>query len=242
MVPIFFLFPNALNADFRPVAQAASRTFLGKAVFPPGLWDENCFWLNLPNTPNKVKTFKPWHTNGIPWLGDSQSRVYLQALKYRNRPAHADQLHADFWYKGFNLAMDAGTYLYNARPPWENALAQTLVHNTITIDGFNQMQQAGKFLWLDWAQARLLQFKPAENLIKAEHDGYLKLGIRHKREITSSHFSKWKVLDTLENNTSNPKQHLACLHWLLPDWPWKLDGAILTLKAPFGEVIITLFG
>ena len=226
--------------DYRPVVQAASRAFLKKSILPPGIWDESCIWLNLPISTNRAMTFKTWHTDGVPWLGDSMSRVYLQAIKYCSRPAHADQLHTDFWYKGYNLAMDAGTYLYNAHPPWENALAQTLVHNTITIDGSSQMKRAGKFLWLDWAQAHLLQFEPSENIIKAEHDGYKKLGIRHEREIKFDHFSKWKVVDTLESTTSNPKEHLACLHWLLPDWPWNLDGSSLILKAPFGEVILTI--
>ncbi len=228
--------------DYRPVVQAASRAFLNKSILPPGIWDESCLWLNLPISTDRAMTFKTWHTDGVPWLGDSMSRVYLQAIKYCSRPAHADQLHTDFWYKGYNLAMDAGTYLYNAPPPWENALAQTLVHNTITIDGSSQMKRAGKFLWLDWAQAHLLQFKPAENIIKAAHDGYKKLGIRHEREIKFDHFSKWEVLDTLENTASNSKEHLACLHWLLPDWAWNLDGSSLILKAPFGEVILTISG
>ena len=229
-------------ADYRPVVQAASRAFLRKGVLPPGIWDESCLWLNRPISPNRVKTFKLWHTDGVPWLGDSISRVYLQSINYRSRPAHADQLHADFFYRGYNLAMDAGTYLYNAPPPWENALAQTRVHNTITIDGFDQMQRASKFLWLDWAQAHLLKFEPAENIIKTEHDGYKNLGIRHEREIKFDHFSKWKVVDFLENTISNPKEHLACLHWLLPDWRWNLDGSSLILKAPFGDVILTISG
>jgi hypothetical protein len=229
-------------ADYRPVAQAASRAFLKKSLLPSGIWDESCYWLNLPISTDRGMTFKPTHTNGVPWLGDSISRVYLQSVKYRNRPAHADQLHVDFWHKGYNLAMDAGTYSYNALPPWENALAQTLVHNSIIIDGTSQMNRAGKFLWLDWAQASLLQFDPVENTLKAYHDGYKKLGINHEREINFDHVSKWHVLDTLNATKSNPKEHLACLHWLLPDWPWKLDGHTLILKAPFGKVILTISG
>ncbi len=227
--------------DFRPVAQAASRSFLKEAVMPPGIWDENSLWLDLPISPNRVKVFNSWHTDGVPWLGNSKSRVYIQSIKYHSRPAHADQLHADFWHQSYNLAMDAGTFLYNAPPPWENALAQTQVHNTITIDGLNQMQRAGKFLWLDWAQANVIKFDPKENTIKAEHNGYKALGITHQREIKFNNPSKWEVLDNLEDTSSNPKEHFACLHWLLPDWPWDLNGASITLKAPFGKVTLTVF-
>jgi hypothetical protein len=225
-------------SDFRPVAQAASRSFLKEAVMPPGIWDESSLWLDLPISPNRIKAFNPCHSDGVPWVGNSKSRVYIQSIKYHSRPAHADQLHADFWHQGYNLAMDAGTFLYNAPPPWENALAQTQVHNTITIDGLNQMQRAGKFLWLDWAQAQVIKFDPKENTIKAEHNGYKALGITHQREIKFNNPSKWKVLDNLEDTSSNPKEHFACLHWLLPDWPWNLDGSSIALKTPFGKVIL----
>jgi hypothetical protein len=227
-------------SDYRSIVQAACRAFLNKSILPPGTWDENCLWLNLPISTDRMMTFETLHTHGVPWLGDSQSRVYLQAIKYHSRPAHADQLQADFWYKGYNLAMDAGTFLYNAPPPWENTLAQTSVHNTITIDGFSQMKRAGKFLWLDWAQANLLHCEPAKNNIKAEHDGYKKIGIRHERELIFNHFSKWEVVDTLESTKTHSQEHLACLHWLMPDWPWNLDGSSLILKAPFGEVMLTI--
>jgi len=227
-------------ADYRSVAQAASRVFMGRPVIPPGIWDESCLWFNLPISSNKVKTFRPLHNNGIPWVGNLKSRVYLQSIHYRSRPAHADQLHVDFWYKGFNLAIDAGTFLYNAPSPWENTLAQTLVHNTITIDGSNQMERASKFLWLDWAQAHIRKFKPGENFIRAEHEGYKKLGISHQREIRYLSTSKLQVLDNLESTTSNPKEHLACLHWLLPDWPWNLDSHSIILNAPFGKVILSI--
>jgi uncharacterized heparinase superfamily protein len=84
-----------------------------------------------------------------------------------------------------NIALDPGTYLYNAAPPWENALSGSDVHNTLTVDGMDQMQRVGKFLFLDWAQARLIQQERASQgslrQVVAEHDGYRSLGITHRR-------------------------------------------------------------
>ena len=54
-----------------------------------------------------------------------------------------DQLHFDLWWHGINVAQDAGTYLYNGEPPWDNPLVSTRVHNTITIDGRDQMTRGG---------------------------------------------------------------------------------------------------
>jgi hypothetical protein len=55
-----------------------------------------------------------------------------------------------------NIAQDSGTYLYNAEPPWNNIFTSTLLHNTVTINHQEQMQRAGKFLYLHWAQGQLL--------------------------------------------------------------------------------------
>ncbi len=35
---------------------------------------------------------------------------YLRIGQFTNRPSHADQLHLDLWWRGMNIARDAGTY------------------------------------------------------------------------------------------------------------------------------------
>jgi hypothetical protein len=87
---------------------------------------------------------------------DGSSWAYLRLAHFKSRPGHADQLHLDLWWRGMNIAMDAGTFSYNNPPPWDNALSTTHVHNTITINGKDQMTRAGQFLWLDWAQAAVV--------------------------------------------------------------------------------------
>lgn len=227
--------------DYRPVAQAASIAFLEKSIFSIGCWDEESIWLNLKykNINNEKGVLS--HQNDVLWIGDSNLRLYLQALHYHSRPAHADQLHADIWYKGFNLALDAGTYSYNLPAPWQNALAETLVHNTIIIDDQNQMTKAGKFLWLDWANAEIKEFDPGKNRVTASQDGYRKMGIMHERKIKLDLVANRIVIeDSFEMNRSRNGNHTVCLNWLLPDWPWKMDQNGLTLQAPFGEVRISL--
>ena len=59
----------------------------------------------------------------------------------------------DLWWRGLNIAQDAGTYLYNADPPWDNSLTTALVHNTVTVNGRDQFTRAGRFLYLDWFNA-----------------------------------------------------------------------------------------
>ena len=139
-------------SDFRPVAQAACQAFLDEHPLPPGPGDEMTLWLGgkpmhaTPDTPppNLLR------------LSGRRTWAYLRAAQFSHRPAHADQLHLDLWWKGINITMDPGVYLYNGSPPWQNALDSTAVHSTLTIDQRDQMTKASRFLWLDWAQAEVL--------------------------------------------------------------------------------------
>jgi hypothetical protein len=163
-------------------------------------------------------------------LPENQSWAYLRTASFHDRPGHADQLHLDLWWRGLNVAQDAGTYLYNAAPPWENALARTEVHNTVSLNGTDQMTRAGRFLWLDWAQAQAIEWERAEDgaweRAAAQHNGYRKLGAVHRREVTASTNDRWVVSDRifpLKGSTPGSQPVHARLHWLLPDWEWRLE-------------------
>lgn len=236
-----FPFSQCDYADYRPVAQAASVAFLGKPILPAGCWNEELLWLGLKSNQETGTFSKNHHNIKVPWIGSTKLRTYVRAVKFNSRPAHADQLHADIWFKGFNLAKDAGTFSYNLAPPWQNALAQTAVHNTITIDGLDQMTPAGKFLWLDWANADITELDRTSNILQAEHDGYRRIGINHKRKISLDDETNTVHCDDLLETSHLPaKEHTAQLHWLLPDWEWEMSCTSLNLKAPFGKVIVSI--
>ena len=238
-----YLFPLAPGgfADFRPVAQAASLAFLGTKAFQAGPWDEMSRWYDLADSPSvdekspllaavsAVKERKP-----VTILRGQDSWASLRAVKYKSRPGQADQLHVDLWWKGQNLGLDAGTFSYNAAPPWENALANTNVHNTVQVDGRDQMTRAGRFLWLDWAQAYYLTSESAPQKITAVHTGYRKLGVRHQRSLAYLGSNHWQVMDLLLPVQLSPQHHSAVLNWLLPDLPWELHGTTLRLKTDEG--------
>jgi hypothetical protein len=248
--------------DYRPVMYAAAKAFLdewqvGKSDGRPehGLRDEMSLWFGLPGHPGPIEegesrpsfpqafALNPTaHTLHEP---RSASWAYLRAARFDARPGHADQLHLDLWWRGLNLAQDAGTYLYNAPPPWDNALASTRVHNTLTVNGRDQMQRAGRFLFLDWAQAEIAAREKSEDgsweRLTARHYGYRRLGITHQRQVECSP-GQWLVTDTLWANTTplTPKigALTARLHWLLPDWPWELRGRALRIHSPYGWVAL----
>jgi hypothetical protein len=239
-----YIFPLSTSPfnDFRPVAQAAARAFLGYTL-PSGTWDEMSLWFGLPHTGSQLE---------IPrYPGDQMvaknSWGYLRAVRFKSRPSHADQLHFDLWWRGLNLTPDPGTYLYNADPPWDNRLTSTLVHNTVSVDGLEQMTRISRFLYLDWANATgKRHFETDADFFQrnsARTYAYAKVYVRHDRTVTVFNDERWLVEDELLNETyigKAPLEHVYRLHWLLPDWEWKLENREasleLRLKSPLGWI------
>ena len=237
--------------DFRPSLQAAHYLIHHYFAFPAGRWDEAAEWIcAVSNTGDAT------HLERIGAAGrdaaccvstiDSSARgsgylkmqgrasyAMLRAARYRVRPAQADQLHFDLWWRGENIACDAGTYLYNGAMPWKNALAATSVHNTVTIGHRDQMTRAGRFLWLDWAQAQSVQYRVGElaTAVEAWHDGYKKLGIVHKRAVLNIE-DCWIVVDDLSGSFNGE----ARLHWVFPDCElaWEQDESRLWMQTAAG--------
>jgi hypothetical protein len=211
-------------------------------TLPAGPWDEMALWFNLPRTDQQFETPR--------YFGDDlyakNSWGYLRVVRYTSRPSHADQLHFDLWWRGLNIAQDAGTYLYNGESPWDNQLTSTLIHNTVTVNNAEQMTRAGRFLYLDWVDATRRSRSGAEtrdlNRIIARHDGYRKFGIRHERAVAVTNDERWVIEDELYSFARAPRTFR--LHWLLPDWPWvvKKNGSNyeVRIESPQGWITLKL--
>ena len=239
-----YIFPLTVCpfSDFRPVLNAAARLFLDYDL-PRGPWDEMALWFDVPLENRKYVPLPRY-------LGDQiygkDSWAYLRTAQFTSRPSHADQLHVDMWWHGLNVAQDAGTYLYNADPPWDNRLTTVLVHNTVTVNYRDQFTRVGRFLYLDWFNAYRrgsLEADPAIlQRIRGRHWGYWKQGLRHARTVTSYIDGHWQVQDEMLplRMPWDKKPVTFCLHWLLPDWEWQVEssdqGIALRLMSPYGPV------
>jgi len=223
--------------DFRPTVQAAARAFL-RYQMPGGVWDETSLWLGLGAHEKAYDSslYLADHPRG------RESWAYLRASTFPSRLGHMDQLHLDLWWRGLNVAQDAGTYLYNAPPPWDNPLVTARVHNTVTVDGRDPMTRGGRFMTLDWFPAYAKSvIVPDENVlgqVTAYHKGYR--GVRHERTVTVYADERWQVEDRLLSK----HPHTYRLHWLLPDWEWEAEnrkqGVEIRLQSPQGKVILVL--
>jgi hypothetical protein len=220
------LFPLTLceYGDFRPLLQLGAAV-LNRPGLKPGPWDEAALWLSgkCPAREETKPARLPSAETGYHRLGDENSWAMVRACQYRRRPFHADQLHVDLWWRGINLARDAGTYLYNGDPPWDNGLAQTKVHNTVTVDRCDQMHRAGRFLWIDWAQALGRSYASLHSAhpdcFEGEHDGYKRLGVKHRRMVQWLAGTGWVIVDDL----MGAGEHELHLHWLVANLPFQVS-------------------
>jgi hypothetical protein len=208
--------------DYRPTLALASAT-LTTAPQPDGPWQEAALWFGGPPpeaAPNRTAAApREFPDSGLHLVSGRRASALIRAAHFRSRPGHADQLHLDLRWRGREVVCDAGSFLYAGHPPWDNGLALAEAHNTLRIDGEEPMRRAGPFLWLDWAQARVIGrwVSPASRLevFAAEHTGYLRLGIIHRRTLARAKDNLWLVVDDVIGAGS----HTATLPWLMPDDP-----------------------
>lgn len=231
--------------DYRPVVGAAAKAFLGEDIYQyPELVEMGAWFELFEKTESEQK--QPQAPDMLR-VESGQGRAFLHTAQYSDRPSHADQLHIDLWWDGTNVAPDPGTFQYNARPPWDNALTTVRVHNTLTLDDQDPMTPAGRFLWLDWAQAEVLAYEMDDfgdlKRVTGEHNGYRRMGALHQRTLTAIQ-NGWQVTDDiLPYDKPDGKLHTATLTWNLPDWTWKFTTeSELHLAGNFLRVHITLDG
>jgi hypothetical protein len=240
---------NCDYLDFRPVVQPVQYLLDGTRCYGDGPWDEDLFWLfgskavsAAVDTP--LRSDFQADIGGYYTLRSESSFIFVRCGGFRDRPAQADMLHVDLWWRGQNIAIDAGTYSYNAPEPWNNPLACTAYHNTVTVDGLDQMERVGKFVWLPWLQGKVRWNGQSEDhrlmYWEGEHDGYRRLSspVAYRRGIVRLDDDWWLVLDSL----TGARPHEYRLHWLLADYPheWEEERKTLTLHPPVGDYVMQI--
>ena len=215
---------NCDFTDYRPLLQLGWYITKKEFLFEPGPWDEDIFWLCGETSTATIAENAKKKTNlgtlgvlrgdsfpdgGVYSLHNTNSRALIRCTDFTSRPSHADQLHVDLWIHGQNIACDAGTYLYSGEGLWRNGLAHTSAHNTVTVDGNDQMTMVSRFTWTNWSKGKVLEHN--EKLWQGEHEGYKP--VSHKRKVMMLEGDRWLVVDNLQAT----KSHHYRLHWLLCD-------------------------
>jgi hypothetical protein len=126
-------------------------------------------------------------------------------LGYKSIAAHghADALSFTLSAAGRELLVDPGTYAYHTQQRWRNYFRGTAAHNTLRIDGLDQSEPGGNFMWLRKARAgcSLWLSSAQKDTFEGWHDGYMRLPdpVKHRRLIELDKLARRVLVeDTLE--------------------------------------------
>jgi hypothetical protein len=101
---------------------------------------------------------------------------------------HADCLALILSVAGKELLVDPGTYCYHTLREWRDYFRGTAAHNTVRIDGMDQSQISGPFMWAEKAEASVEEFQSSASgtSFRAKHTGYTRLDdpVTHHRAVT----------------------------------------------------------
>lgn len=134
-------------------------------------------------------------------IQEKNVKTFIRCGAYKDRPAQADNLHLDLWVNGINYLRDAGSYMYNTSKDDLDFFMGTKGHNTVSVNGENQMNKGSRFIWYNWikeAVANLIEKSDSyffEGEIKAfKHIG----GYAHNRKVRKiKNHLFWEVVDTV---------------------------------------------
>ena len=150
---------------------------------------------SIPAQQNKTSTSKAFKDSGYYLLQhgelDSPDRISVVfdcgplGMGALAAHGHADALSFTLRAFGRDILVDPGTYDYFSYPEWRKYFRSTRAHNTVVIDGRDQSEMLGLFLWGQRARAECLSWQPSDvgGKVIGKHDGYTHLGdpVTHKR-------------------------------------------------------------
>lgn len=145
--------------DFTPVINTVYALMTGTRLFTKGNYDEELLWFgrrdNFPyvKIERKSTAFKK---AGLYTLRHDNGFLMICLQDFKTRPDHMDGMHLDLWHRGKNIFCDSGTYSYASETGKE--LAMTSTHNTVKVQGIDQMKSYSNFMIYDWTSRKNLKF------------------------------------------------------------------------------------
>jgi hypothetical protein len=161
-------------------------------------------------------------------LVDCGSLGYLSIAAH----GHADALSMVLSAGGRELLIDPGTYAYHTQKKWRDYFRGTSAHNTVRVDGCDQSEIGGNFLWLRKANAHceVADLIGDVQRFVGSHDGYQCLAdpVKHQREIRFCPAdNSFEVLDELQCKD----QHKVELCWhFAENCHVTVDGTTIKVK------------
>ena len=234
-------------SDFRPTLQAVSLATPGERLYQSGPWGEEAAWFfgaeafDAPvRQPHRTSVSFAYTGHHILRGNGPGNFGLFRCGTIKDRFSQIDMLHLDVWWRGQNVLVDGGSYLYNGPSKWHNHFSRTESHNTAEIAGIDQMLHHRQFKNLYWTRADVSSFEDTEQyaLCSGEHYGYQRQAGRfiHQRSVLFVKDDVWVIVDRVTGKGTPTIR----LHWLGGPFVHKERRSTLWLNTPEGVVSITL--
>lgn len=114
---------------------------------------------------------------------------------------------------GLPVFIDPGTYIYHCDIESRNAYRKTENHNTVCINGRDQSEMLGAFLWGKRAESQLISHSNAQGKIEltASHDGYSPAKHIRKYEFDGESVYNEIQLNPCEINTETISEYMELI-------------------------------
>lgn len=212
----FFPLSSTDYRDYRPQLNTLHKLMTGADLYDDDLIKEDSYWVGATSCVVE-KPFpeiemhyglSSFVNGGYYLIREKETLSFIKCGSYKDRPAHADNLHLDVWHKGVNILCDAGSFKYNTDESLVKYFSGTESHNTVMLGNYDQMLKGPRFMWFNWSQS--IDAALTENDISYIFEGavrcfsYLGKKIVHRRRIVKSKDEpEWVVYDIIENKPNN---------------------------------------
>lgn len=147
--------------------------------------------------------------SGLVALNNECYSLLFRYPYFKFRPGQCDLMHVDLWVNGVNVLIDSGSYSYNPKDK-KDSLKATANHNTVQVDGFEQMPSLSRFLYGAWPQSKL---RTGDGFVEASFRSYF--NYQHTRRI-NYHTDQIEIIDQV---VGAKKEITLC--WHLGDLDWR---------------------
>ncbi len=206
---LFFKLSDNDYQDFRPQLEALHKILTGESLYDTEFEDSRWFGYAangalLYSPLRKDYGILQFKNSGYHIIRKVDSLTFIKNTSYKDRPAHADNLHVDLWYKGNNILLDCGTYKYNTDEENLKYFCGTESHNTVMLDEFDQMFKGNRFIWYYWSQALYSDIHETDEYYEFIGElscyKYVSKKIVHKRRVrVYKQQDRWEFIDDMIN-------------------------------------------
>lgn len=203
---LFFKLSQNDYRDYRPQLDALHQMLTGLSLYDRDFEDKRWYGVSIQkySAVERKNGCLSYPVSGYYLIREKDVLTFLHCGNYKDRPAQADNMHLDIWYKGENVLLDAGSYKYNTTPELTKYFIGTSSHNTVMLGDHDQMLKGGRFIWFFWP-------KNAKGTLKEDDDKYVfegqindfrQLGdgiIQMRKVVKEKYKSQWLIYDEIKN-------------------------------------------